>query len=536
MGGDQGDGRPSDEGRQLDDVPRDADFDVAPDEFSTISPENSSSDSSSPDVSPGDASAPPALRSFVEAIPTPTLACDPDTRAIRAANAPATDLLDRDAATLTLMGLTDIGESLTTVDGEAVDEVVDAAVEEDGVTRFEWNVRDSRGRFCLSVSVRTAEISNQGWLVVGLTDVTDRVRAEESAQSQLRVLDAIASTTTDALFQCTVDGTLARWNERLASDTGYAAEELTGTTLTALVDEESRDAVAEALQSVYRRGEVTECEASLFTRSGERVPYRFTLGPIVGGDDAVGDETGDDAIDGDEVVGAVGIGEDMTESSLREERLAVLTRVLRHNFRNDLNVVTGFTQHAISEVDDPDLARDLERVVATADRLLRLGETSRRVERLLADRPTPRSVRLADAVDEALVSFPSELRERADIAVDVPDKLTVSAVGYLAEAITELVDNAIRHNDAERPWVRISAAELPSESWTSLVIADDGPGIPPTERSVLTGEETPLEHASGLGLWYVNWIVTAGGGSFDIRESKAGGTRIEVELRTLDDE
>jgi len=84
--------------------------------------------------------------------------------------------------------------------------------------------------------------------------------------------------------------------------------------------------------------------------------------------------------------------------------------------------------------------------------------------------------------------------------------------------------------------VSVTAVELPSESWTSLVVADDGPGIPPAERSVLTGEETPLEHASGLGLWYVNWIVTAGGGTFDITESKTGGTRIEIELRTADAE
>jgi K+-sensing histidine kinase KdpD len=52
---------------------------------------------------------------------------------------------------------------------------------------------------------------------------------------------------------------------------------------------------------------------------------------------------------------------------------------------------------------------------------------------------------------------------------------------------------------------------------------------------VLTGEETPLDHASGLGLWYVNWIVTAGGGSLDIAESKAGGSRIELSLRAAEE-
>ena len=462
-------------------------------------------------------STPRVVRSFVEAIPTAAVACDPETHAIRAANPPAAALLGQDRGTLTLMGLADLGETDETVDGEPVAAAIDEAVDREGVTDFEWEIGGEPVRRRLSFSLHTTTIADREWLIVGLTDVTDRVAAEERLRSQLRVTDAVAATVPTALFQCTARGTLSRWNDRLAADAGYEDEELSGTALTSLFDDESRDAVADALQSVYGEAASAECQATLVTRSGERVPYRLSLGPVT---------------DGGEVVGAVGVGKDITEASLREERLAVLTRVLRHNFRNDLNVVTGFTERAIAEIDDPKIVTELERVVATAERLLRVGETSRQVERLLADRPTPGPIDLADAVDEALASLPIELRERADIEVDVPDGVTVSAVGYLAEAIAELVDNAIRHNDAERPRVHISAAKLPSESWTSLVIADDGPGIPPTERSVLTGEETPLDHASGLGLWYVNWVVTAGGGSFDIRESKAGGTRVEVELRT----
>ncbi|WP_123619838.1 PAS domain-containing sensor histidine kinase [Halorubrum sp. CSM-61] len=466
-------------------------------------------------------STPRVVRSFVEAVPTPTVACDPESLAIRAANAPAAALLGRDRGTLTLMGITDLGETDETVDGEPVAAAVEEAVDLEGVTEFEWETGGERGRRRLSLSLHATTIADERWLIVGVTDVTDRVTAAEALRSQLRVVDALAATVPTALFQCTAEGTLARWNDRLAADVERDGEELSGTDLTALFDDATRDAVADALRRVYREREPADCEATLLTRSGERVPYRLALGPIV---------------DGDEVVGAVGVGEDRTEASIREERLAVLTRVLRHNFRNDLNVVTGFTERAIEAVEDPELATELERVVDTADRLLRVGETSRRVERLLADRPTPQPIDLADAVEEALISLPEELREGADVEVDVPDGITVSAIGYLAEAIAELVDNAIRHSDADRPRVEIAAAELPSESWASLVVADDGPGIPPAERAVLTGEETPLEHASGLGLWYVNWIVGAGGGSFDIGAASTGGTRIEMELRTPNDE
>ncbi|RLM76477.1 ATP-binding protein [Halorubrum sp. Atlit-26R] len=465
------------------------------------------------------------LRAFVEAVPTPTLVCDPDTLAIRAANAPAADLLGHDRGTLTLMGLPDLGETDVTAADESVADVAASAAGTDaeggdgGVRRFEWDVRLGDPGLRVDAALRAATIAGEEWLVVGLSDVTGRVAAESERDGERRLVDALAETVPLALFRCTEEGTLSRWNGRLSSDTGYEPESLSGRALTSLFGEETSGLVSDSLSRVYREGEPASCEAQLLTRSGERVPYRLSLGPVT---------------DGDRVVGAVGVGEDLTEASLREERLAVLTRVLRHNFRNDLNVVTGFTGRAIEAVDDPDLVTELERVVDTAERLLRLGETSRKVERLLSQRPSPRPVALAPAVDAALESLDPAVRARAAVEVDVPEDLAVSAVAFLPEAITELVDNAVRHNDADAPRVRISAAELPSESWTSLVVADDGPGIPPAERAVLTGEETPLEHASGLGLWYVNWIVTAGGGSLDIAESKAGGSRIELSLRAAE--
>jgi len=208
--------------------------------------------------------------------------------------------------------------------------------------------------------------------------------------------------------------------------------------------------------------------------------------------------------------------------------------VLRHNFRNDLNVVTGFTERAIDTVDDPELASELERVVDTAERLLRVGETSRRVERLLADRPAPSRIDLDNAVDEALVSLPSELREGADIEVDVPEgsRCRRSATSPRRSRSSSRTRSATAtpsaHVSRSRP-PNFRASRGPRSSSPTT-----GRGFP-TERSVLTGEETPLEHASGLGLWYVNWIVSAGGGSFDISSASAGGTRIEMELRTLDD-
>ncbi|MFC5279877.1 PAS domain-containing protein [Halorubrum rubrum] len=459
-------------------------------------------------------------RSLVGAIPEAALACDPESLAIRAVNDAATMLLSREPSALTLSGLSDLAVSGATIAGEPVADAFSGLAAGEGSVAAEVDVAVDGDTRRIRLRAHATALAGREWLIAVATDVTARVRAERGNRSRARTLDAVASTLPMALFRCDTQGTIDRWNERASADVGYDAGDLGGREFADLFDDDG-SAVSDGLTRVYRDGTVVEREATLLTRSGEEVPYRLTMGPVT---------------DDGEVVGAVVLGEDRTDESVREERLAVLTRVLRHNFRNDLNVVTGFSEQARNAVDDPEVTAQLDRVVETAGRLLRLGESARKVERLLAEQPKPEPLPLSRVVSAALESLPVAFRESAEIDVDVPPGITVTGVDRLPDALGELLDNAIRHGDADRPSVRVSAAELPSESWVSLVVADDGPGIPPAERAVLTGEETQLKHTSGLGLWYVHWVVTAGGGRLDITESTGGGSRIELGLRVPDGE
>jgi signal transduction histidine kinase len=66
---------------------------------------------------------------------------------------------------------------------------------------------------------------------------------------------------------------------------------------------------------------------------------------------------------------------------------------------------------------------------------------------------------------------------------------------------------------------------------TAIAIADDGPGLPDIERAVIaTGEETPLVHGKGLGLWLVYWIVESLDGDLRVRDTDRGSC---VEMRFL---
>jgi sensor histidine kinase regulating citrate/malate metabolism len=88
----------------------------------------------------------------------------------------------------------------------------------------------------------------------------------------------------------------------------------------------------------------------------------------------------------------------------------------------------------------------------------------------------------------------------------------------------------VKHG-GERPSVHLSVT-VEEESDTVVVsVADDGPGIPSLEqRSVTAGEESPLQHTNGLGLWFVRWMVTNSGGSMRIEDNDPAGAVVELRL------
>ena len=65
-----------------------------------------------------------------------------------------------------------------------------------------------------------------------------------------------------------------------------------------------------------------------------------------------------------------------------------------------------------------------------------------------------------------------------------------------------------------------------------MSVADDGPGIPSSERALISEEQeiTQLRHASGLGLWLVNWVVTQSGGWLSFEDNDPRGTVVTLHV------
>jgi signal transduction histidine kinase len=169
---------------------------------------------------------------------------------------------------------------------------------------------------------------------------------------------------------------------------------------------------------------------------------------------------------------------DITDRETREQRLTVLNRILRHNVRNDLDVVLAYAD----AVDDEELRTGIRE---RATDLLELSNKVREAEAVMTESTdSPESVDLTDVASTVVDQFRSK-NESADISLVCPDAVTISSHrAVLRQVLFELVENALEHTTADAPRVELSVREV-SDGAVELSVADDGPGIPEREREIL---------------------------------------------------
>jgi signal transduction histidine kinase len=68
--------------------------------------------------------------------------------------------------------------------------------------------------------------------------------------------------------------------------------------------------------------------------------------------------------------------------------------------------------------------------------------------------------------------------------------------------------------------------------WFVVSVADNGPGVPDAEKERIFGrkEESDLEHGEGIGLYFVDRIVTTYGGDVWVEDGPEGGAVFRVQL------
>ena len=218
----------------------------------------------------------------------------------------------------------------------------------------------------------------------------------------------------------------------------------------------------------------------------------------------------------DNEIGATLSLRDVTERDLREQRLAVLNRVLRHNLRNEIDVLKSHAE--MLDEDDDAVAPILE----SADAVASLGQEARRIDQYVSGSAEDTTIDLAEAIQSVLDTVGAD-DATVDVSVEIPPTATlVTNRPAVVGALESVLDNAVSYADST---VTVTAESRPGGF--CLRVTDDGPGIPDWElESLDAGTESPLQHTTGLGLWQLKWAVRALNG--DLSFDTSDGTTVEI--------
>lgn len=319
-----------------------------------------------------------------------------------------------------------------------------------------------------------------------------------------------------AIFVVDEDGKIQFWNDGAERTFGWRDTEVRRQQYPQLLIS-SDDTATNFLERIQNGEQLHGIEAQHTQKNGAILDVRIWATPIQT------QEKGDS--------GAAFIITDITDEKQREQRLAVLNRVLRHNIRNDVNIIQGNVEMLAD-----DLPADNEHIEVITDRLsniVELSQTARNIEQLQNDSETKYTkLDLAAMLRERVTRLCTTAQD-LDISTDIRDTPPVVAHELLPYALDNILDNAIEHNHSATPKLSVTTSVDPTHNHSTVTVADNGPGLPPMEKKVLTAEtETSLNHSSGLGLWLTRWIVRSSDGIITVDESEFGGTRLSIQLRT----
>lgn len=444
-------------------------------------------------------------------------------------------------------------------------EVILATAEQEGRCQIQgWRVRKDGTRFWADVTV-TAIRQDDGTLVgfAKVTrDLTERHAAIEALrQSEERFRLLMECVVDYAIFMLDVDGYIVSWNAGAERIKGYTEQEIIGQHFSAFYTEEQRAAghPAEVLAAATRDGRYEE-ENWRVRKDGTR----FWANVVV---TALRDATGT-------LQGFAKVTRDLTErrqvEAERQQRAAAeaaaqmraeFLNVAAHELKTPITALRARAQltqrrfQRSGELSGEAVVKAMDVIESQAAKITRLVDQLLDVSRLEAGHlALEREDSDVVALVHNVAGLFSDREDSNRIQLEVPDHPVLASLDALRieQVLINLIENALKYSPAPLPvLVRVSSesAETGGQGEESsspsaagrqvrIVVVDQGPGVPPEDRSRLfdrffRSSTTSQTSGMGLGLYVSRQIVELHGGRIELSFPPEGGMCVEVFLAAL---
>ncbi|MDQ7053735.1 MAG: PAS domain S-box protein, partial [candidate division KSB1 bacterium] len=362
-------------------------------------------------------------------------------------------------------------------------------------------------------------------------DISEKKRIENALIKEKRFTESLIETANSLIVGLNLKGEITLFNKKLEATTGYKKEEVLGKKwFEIFLPERIRPSVEEVFDGIVNNKIPSYYENPILTRSGEE---RY----IAWSNTAIRNEN-------NEIIGALGIGQDITEQKrleqqiLHSERLATIGQMaakVAHEIRNPLSSIMlnaellGDEIRMAGDAISEDAEVLLKSIISEVDRVAKLTEDYLQFSRLPDADPQPGD--LINLIQEVVEFIEPEASSRGIQIVSEYETNALELV-FDAQQMRQVLMNILKNAlEAMRRGGILTVRVQDSRKKVLIAISDTGDGIPEKlQDKIFQPFYTTKDMGTGLGLAISQQVIQEHGGNIEFESEPGKGTTFYLHL------
>ncbi len=342
-------------------------------------------------------------------------------------------------------------------------------------------------------------------------NLVERNEKLEDRERELKRYEAFIKESSDIVSALSANGEIQYQSPSIETVLGYEPAELIGDSIFELVHPDDRETIRTQFERLVETPEeTTAVEGRFRTATGE---WRWL------------ELQGRNLLENDAVSAIVMNSRDITARKEYERRiesqrndLQLLNQMVRHDIRNDLQVIQTHAEILETKIDDA-TGESVERILTGAESAIELTREARELADVMLhsgenQEPVDISQTLIEQIDQVQSTHEAIT---VDVAGSLP-RVSVQADEMLDSVFQNLLHNSVFHSDRADPELIITTEVEPA--YVEVCLADNGPGVPDEKKESIfeKGKKGTDSEGSGIGLYLVKTLVDQYGGEIWVED------------------
>ncbi len=379
-------------------------------------------------------------------------------------------------------------------------------------------------------------------MAASITEITDRMRAEDELRRSQGQFKAIAENSPSPIYLSDTESQLLMVNKTYQKFYGVSENQALTMPTSEWLGGFNAEMLLEADQKILMTGKPLELQFETEMFDGTKRQMRSVKFPIFDTDN--------------NVIGIGGIDTDVTEQKLAEKNLKTAMHAaeaanrsksefvanMSHELRTPLNAIIGFSEIMANEymgpVGSPKYLEYAKDINGSGTHLLEIINTMLDLSKVEAGKfeLQEETIDVPAAVHSCLTLIKGQAEKRGvHIANNTPDGLPelIADQRNLKQILLNLLTNAIKYTPAGgkitiEVWCRQDTGYVFTIADTGMGIAEEDIPMVLAPFGQVESAHSRTEQGTGLGLPLTKSFVELHGGSFDIRSKVGAGTTVTV--------